>query len=154
MNARPIISRVFASSCPTCRNYARSAMSASRNTSALRFSTSNIQRPSLASVNSLSWPRSLDGASRTYRPILTHPGRGYATASKSPASSTSIKVIPPTLESLKTSEEFEDAELVPEDLANIVVTDNAVKVSNHTLSRPGSRNADQNFAICRSQHSN
>ena len=38
-------------------------------------------------------------------------------------------MIPPTPESLKTSEEFEDAELVPEEEANLNVTEDAVRVS-------------------------
>jgi hypothetical protein len=73
--------------------------------------------------------RLLNRAGRSWRPIPSSLGKTYATASKGPGSSTPIKVIPPTPESLKTSEEFEDAELVPEEQATITVTNDAVKVS-------------------------
>jgi hypothetical protein len=129
MNARPIITRVFASACPTCRNYARRTATSPRTSLALQYSTSSAS-PSAAGlgfrVANLPYQ---NRTRRTLRPVLSHLGRSYATASKGPGSSTSIKVIPPTAESLKTSEEFEDAELVPEDQANITVTDDAVKVS-------------------------
>lgn len=129
MNARPIITRVFASACPTCRNYARRTATSPRTSLASKYSTSSASPSALGPGL---WAASLpyqNRTSRSLRPILSHLDRSYATASKGPGSSTSIKVIPPTPESLKTSEEFEDAELVPEDQANITVTDDAVKVS-------------------------
>ncbi|KAH8090396.1 hypothetical protein HD553DRAFT_302318 [Filobasidium floriforme] len=127
MNARPIITRVFASACPTCRNYTRRTATSRRTSLASKYSTSSAS-PSAAGLGfRVANLPNQNRTSRSLRPILSHLGRSYATASKGPGSSTSIKVIPPTAESLKTSEEFEDAELVPEDQANITVTDDAVK---------------------------
>jgi hypothetical protein len=129
MNARPIITRVFASACPTCRNYARRTATSPRTSAALHYSTSPASPSALGPGFGAANLPYQNRTRRTLRPVLSHLGRSYATASKGPGSSTSIKVIPPTAESLKTSEEFEDAELVPEDQANITVTDDAVKVS-------------------------
>lgn len=129
MNARPIISRLFASTCPTCRYSVRRSIASSRTTSALRYSTSTNHRTASALEHRPSSVATLNLTHRAYRPILSHLGRTYATASKGTGSSTSIKVIPPTPDSLKTSEEFEDAEFIPEEQANITVTDDAVKVS-------------------------
>lgn len=66
--------------------------------------------------------------SRADQSRTLHSVRQYASAAKSTTSSTTLRVIPPDQQELKTSEEFEDAELLPIEEANIVVTDDAIKV--------------------------
>jgi len=145
MSSRPITSRLFASTCPTCRIQGRRTISIQRaiypNKTADQLWIPSRRRISPNSTPTSRWLQPV----RTERTALSHLARSYATASGSPAGSTPLRVIPPTPESLKTSEEFEDAELVPEAEAKLNVTEDAVRVSFDILSHPSNRELRGSF---------
>jgi hypothetical protein len=128
MNSRPITSRLFASTCPTCRCQSRRTISLLRavphSKTAQVITTSPTRQRFTYSTSVSRWSKS----ARNERTSLTHLARNYATSSNTSAGSTPLKVIPPTIESLKTSEEFEDAELVPQEEAKLNVTEDAIRV--------------------------
>jgi hypothetical protein len=132
MSVRNTASRFLASTCSSCRR--ASSYSASQTLLWSTYSSGGPGPRTLASKNNTLRRTSLYSQctmyhnSRADQSRTLHSVRQYASAAKSTTSSTALRVIPPDQQELKTSEEFEDAELLPIEEANIVVTDDAIKV--------------------------
>lgn len=177
MNIRYAVSHLTAPACPKCTHHAGSSMtrSWSRRSSTLATTINNSSKvgPSSCLASRQYSSRSvlpLASSSRGIRRVtspwsivhshseslraspLSSPSswqasRTFATPAQLPEN-TPIRVVPPTPDSLKTSEEFEDAELIPEKEATLVVTDDAIRVSvygPHPVTCPIHMRADASF---------